>query len=192
MSYLVSNLTTGNSYTFKLIGVNFNGEGPASNAVTFKSCTAPSNIQPPSSTSTTKTTIDLAWSPPSDSGGCPITGYELYVDDGIGGSFTNTDSSSIANKPYLRSHQLNLPSAKTGKYFRIKIKAINEISNVESSLTSIKLADVPSKPAAAPVADLVYTNEDQIKVVYTEPADDGGTDIRSYELQMDDGKGGDF
>jgi titin len=109
--YLKNNLTTGYSYTFTLVAVNFNGEGPASNSVTFKSCTAPSNIRPPYATSTTKTTIDLSWTPPADSGGCSITGYELYVDDGNGGIFVNTDASSIANKPYLRSHELTFNSS---------------------------------------------------------------------------------
>lgn len=110
-TYLIDNLVTGNSYTFRLIAVNFNGEGPASSPITLKSCTAPSSIDPPFATETTETTIALSWAPPKDAGGCPITGYELYVDDGNGGSFTNTDSSVIANKPYLRSHLLTFPAS---------------------------------------------------------------------------------
>jgi hypothetical protein len=69
---------------------------------------------------------------------------------------------------------------------------LNEISDVESSLTSIMLADVPNKPTAAPTSDPANTDSTQIKVVYNEPADNGGSNIISYELQMDDGKGGDF
>lgn len=107
----------------------------------------------------------------------------MYVDDGNGGSFANTDTTDIENKPYLRSHKLIFTDPLlTGKFFRIKIKAINEIGSVTSSLTSIMLADVPSKPSAAPSPDYTGTSSTQIKVTYTVPADDGGSDITSYEL----------
>ena len=54
------------------------------------------------------------------------------------------------------------------------------------------LADVPGKPSAAPAVDKDGTSSTQITVTFTEVTDDGGSDIMSYELQIDDGKGGDF
>ena len=36
------------------------------------------------------------------------------------------------------------------------------------------------------------TDETRIKVTWTAPADNGGSAIQSYSLEMDDGQGGDF
>ena len=56
------------------------------------------------------------------------------------------------------------------------------------------LASVPGEPADVPVSDDSVTSTDVIKVSYAQPAppDDGGSPILTYELQMDDGAGGDF
>lgn len=47
LTNIVNNLITGNSYTFTLVALNFNGEGQPSNPVTFKTCTVPSTLSPP-------------------------------------------------------------------------------------------------------------------------------------------------
>lgn len=64
----------------------------------------------------------------------------------------------------------------------MRIKAINEIDEVASTLTSIILADVPDKPATPPTKVAAQTNKQQIKVTFTVPPSDGGSSIRSYEL----------
>ena len=74
----------------------------------------------------------------------------------------------------------------------MQIVALNEVGSVSSSLTSIILAAVPDMPSSPPVSDPAYTNSQQIKVVITAPASDGGSPIRSYDIQMDDGRGGNF
>lgn len=67
------------------------------------------------------------------------------MDDGNGGNFTNTDASTIQNKPYLRSHELVFTDPTlTGHFFRIKLMATNEIGSINSTLISVLLADVPS------------------------------------------------
>lgn len=98
----------------------------------------------------------------------------------------------MGSKPYLRSHTLSFAGTETGKSFRVKLRAINAIGYAESSLISFVLAAVPDQPAAGPVYDAAGSTGTSIKVTYTAPASNGGTDITSYELQMDDGLGGDF
>ena len=52
-----------------------------------------------------ETTFTISWDLPTDDGGCSITGYAIYRDDGAGGSITNSvDASTIANNPYLFEH----------------------------------------------------------------------------------------
>ena len=178
---MISGLKTGYSYSFAVSAVNFNGEGPVSSYVTFTACTSPSSLSPPTTSSTTATTLSFVWTPPSDNGGCSITSYALYLDDGNGGSFTNTDSSTIANKPYLRSHTVTLTSSDTGNNYRVYLVASNEIGSISSSLTSVLLASVPDTPAS-PYTDSTITNQYQIYVEYATPTSDGGSAIENYQL----------
>lgn len=150
LSYYVDGLETGASYTFNLEAYNFNGAGAKSPDATFTSCTAPSNLGAPSITETTETSITLSWSAPESNGGCSLTGFELYVDDGANGALSSVDTGTIANKPYLREHTYTLTGSDTGKTFRIYLSAVNEIGSVSSTLISTVLAAVPDAPGAAP------------------------------------------
>lgn len=60
-STIIYNLTSGTEYSFKVSAVNFNGEGPLSNAQTIKSCIAPVNVSAPKLISSTSTTVTLRW-----------------------------------------------------------------------------------------------------------------------------------
>jgi hypothetical protein len=54
-----------------------------------------------------------------------LLGYELYLDDGLGGTLTSTDPVDVANKPYLQSYEVTFVSALTGRNFRAFLRAIN-------------------------------------------------------------------
>jgi len=69
------------------LAFNFNGAGALSSEAVFKSCTAPSGQSAPQLISVDQTSIELQWSPPLNDGGCPILSYEVYFDNGAGGSF---------------------------------------------------------------------------------------------------------
>jgi hypothetical protein len=68
-----------------------------------------------------KTTITLQWLPPSNNGGCPISTYEVYFDDGESGPFVLAAGSDISNKPYLREYTFTFTNAQTGLIFRYMI-----------------------------------------------------------------------
>jgi len=79
-----------------------------------------------------------------------------------------------------------------GKTFRYMLEAKNEIGSVFSPIGSQLLAGVPGKPQVLLRSDPEVTNGQRIKVIWQEPADNGGAIIESYGLEIDDGKGGDF
>ena len=54
------------------------------------------------------------------------------------------------------------------------------------------MASVPDTPSLAPVSDATVTSTSVIKVTWQAVASDGGSDILSYSLEIDDGTGGDF
>ena len=107
LQYLVSGLATGSAYTFTLVAWNFNGQGSASSPAVFTACTAPAGLASPSVQATTQTSITLVWTSPADNGGCSITGFHLYMDDGQGGALSLTDDPAISGKPYLTGHTVN-------------------------------------------------------------------------------------
>ena len=142
--------------------------------------------------STTKTTISFGWVPPESNGMCTITSYELYLDNGSSGTFAVVDAAQIANKDYIRQHTVVFTIADVGKEFRFKLRAYNEIGYTESTNAKQILASVPGAPSSGPVSDPTVTGINKIKVDWTEPNDDGGSEIISYALEIDNGSGGDF
>jgi hypothetical protein len=53
-------------------------------------------------TAVEKQKFTVHWSMPASNGGCTITGYELWRDNGAGGAINVAiDASTIANKPAL-------------------------------------------------------------------------------------------
>ena len=97
----------------------------------------------------TKTSISLEWSAPQDTGGCPILSYALYGDDGLGGSYTEVDSTQIRDKPYLTAYTVAGLTG-VGNTFNFKLKVFNEVDSNESLPTAVILAAVPDKPGSPP------------------------------------------
>ena len=83
--FAVSNLTRGILYRFKIQAKNFNGWGPQSPIGAFYTCVKPSGLDIAFISETTSDSMTLFWSEPLDDGGCPITGYALFRDDGSSG-----------------------------------------------------------------------------------------------------------
>lgn len=70
----------------------------------------------------------LEWTPPTDDGGCSITGYALFRDGGeVAGTAINTELNTavdpaIRNKPSLRiMTATNWPASTQGQSFRLQI-----------------------------------------------------------------------
>lgn len=81
LEYVVSGLTPGASYSFSVLGYNFNGAGELwSPEAAFLACSAPSGVPVPRVTGQSEADLAFAWQAPADDGGCPITGYELLLE----------------------------------------------------------------------------------------------------------------
>ena len=130
------NLNEGETYGFQVQAFNFNGGGTLSPEATFKACTAPTGLSVPTVTATTKSTISFVWTPPTNDGACPVSSYDLVMDDGAGGAFANRDEAEIGNKHYLRSHTVTFASSEESKLFRFRMRATNEIGSLESSISN--------------------------------------------------------
>ena len=139
----------------------------------------------------------LAWSEPLENGGCPISGFAIYRDDSFGSDVdteVNADNdASIRDNPILRQASVtNFPENTVGRYFRYKIEAFNREGSTDSSYVTLLNAGPPLAPTTAPVLDEQTDTYLKVSLPLVEAANNGGSDIISYSLQIDDGNGGDY
>ena len=73
-------------YRFKVSALVFNGEGVMSSEFLTYSCVAPTTMAGPTRVSSTSSSMTLAWTAPADEGGCTVTGYAVFTNDGLGGT----------------------------------------------------------------------------------------------------------
>lgn len=152
-------------------------------------------MKPPVLEYVDKTSFTISWLPPNSINGCPVLSYAIYRDDGTAQGLVNipVDVSDVANKPDLFSHTVLLDGSLTGLKFNVKVEATNVMGSALSNALQFTLASAPAKPFPAPSADPSETTISQIKVNFINAnTDNGGSPILAYQLDMDDGKQGDF
>jgi len=71
-------------YTFRHRAFNFNGPSDYSDEFIVFVCVDPSPPSKPRWVGSTKTSITIEWDTSTDDGGCPIFGYRVYRDSGLG------------------------------------------------------------------------------------------------------------
>jgi len=90
--------------------------------MTTFACIAPSKMPQPQRVTSTTSSFTLSWQAPSNDGGCPVLGYAVYRNDGLGGPITtevnSISDSNIRDKPTLRQTVItNFPANSSGKVF---------------------------------------------------------------------------
>jgi hypothetical protein len=106
--FLVSGLTNGFLYSFKVYAANYNGRSLAASPVAqFYACTTPGGFPAPTVIYQSTSSIELQWTQPTSSGGCQIIGYAVLRDDGAGGTITTEVNSAndiaVRLKPSLNT-----------------------------------------------------------------------------------------
>ena len=109
--------------------------------------------------------LTIAWLAPHDDGGCPVTGYAVYRDDGTGNQiFTEVNipnDPAIRNNPVLRQVSItNLPALSEGKIFQVKVTVFNREGSAQSPAFRIMNSGKPLTPSA-PV-ELITSTESSI------------------------------
>ena len=116
-------METGKTYKFKLVATNFNGQSAESSTYSFNVCNVPVMSTVPYRLASTTTSITVGWGDPIDDGGCPITGFAVFRDDGAGSAIST--EVNLANDPLVRDIPTldrlvvtNFPAATEGNTFR--------------------------------------------------------------------------
>ena len=157
-NYIVQNLTTSLPYRFRIQAENFNQLGPLSNVATIWTCDPPSAFSPPTFVASTSVSMTIAWQAPKITGGCPITGYAVFRDDGVTGDPTIEVNSNndplIRDIPTLRQATATLSNSLLGSNIKYKVRVFNSIADfVDSESVCFTFSTIPEAPSLAPVVN---------------------------------------
>ncbi|WP_107428964.1 glycoside hydrolase domain-containing protein [Streptomyces sp. Amel2xC10] len=120
------------------------------------------------------TSVTVAWSAPQDTGGSPVTGYKVTLDDGHQVEIRDPDSRSTT---FTR-----LPS---GKPYTARVRAVNAVGTSQPSTPTAPVVTGGAKPRK-PAVTGVFTDGKLVRVDWR-PAGDGGFPVIGYTVALGDG-----
>src|SRR5581483_10076208 len=171
-SFIVTGLTNGTSYTFKVAATNAIGIGPDSNA----SAAVTPRTTPGAPTAVVAVadigSADLTWTAPLDNGGATITSYTITVSGPFppgpivtGSALTSAIVGGLVN----------------GGIYTFTVAATNVAgSGAGTASNQVILPSVPGAPTGVGATP----GSASAAVVWTAPGDDGGSPITSYTITV--------
>ncbi|WP_161952663.1 fibronectin type III domain-containing protein [Actinoplanes sp. TFC3] len=174
-------LTNGTAYSVKIRARNPIGAGAASAAVSFTPSATPATA-PGAPSAVTATPGDrtavLAFFPPAQDGGAPITGYEVSVNDG---AWTGLDTTAGSNG----TRTATLTGLTNGTVYGVRLRAINSVG---AGVSTAAITVTPASPLpGAPTGLTVSPGDAALTVSFNRPDYDGADAIVRYEVSTDDG-----
>jgi hypothetical protein len=123
-SQVVSSLTNGTAYVFRVAGINSNGTGTytaASSSVTPIAVSVPGAPTGLSISGTSCGQGTVAWSAPASNGGSAITGYRIRISTDSYAAYRQVSGTAYAGNSTLVSGAPNIPSGS----FTVRVSAVN-------------------------------------------------------------------
>ncbi len=168
----VTGLTNGQSYTFRVRAVNSAGRSAASTA---SASVTPATV-PGAPTNLGVTggdrEVELSWTAPASNGGDTITGYE-YEQSGSG-TWISTGGTDTTYTVF------NLTN---GQPYRFRVRALNSVGEGAASAASANVT--PARAPDAPTGLGATVSDQQVVLIWTAPASNGGATILRYEYELD-------
>jgi len=168
---VVTGLTDGTSYVFRVAAVNDGGQSDwsaTSAAVTPRAAaTAPTDLEAVAG----DRQVSLSWTTPSDDGGTPITGYRVQY--ATGGN-TVTLTIGVVNSYAVTGLTNGVP-------YVFRVAAITDYG-----VGTYSTDTAPTTPVAAPAAPtglVVRPADRKVDLSWMAPTDDGGLAVTDYVVQ---------
>ncbi|MEU3981752.1 glycoside hydrolase domain-containing protein [Streptomyces sp. NPDC026672] len=120
------------------------------------------------------TSVTVAWSAPGDTGGSPLTGYRITLDDGHRVEIHDANSRSTTFTW--------LPA---GRSYTARVQAVNTVGASQPSAATAPVVTGGGKPQK-PTVTGVLTDGRQVRVTWR-AADDGGFPVIGYTVALGDG-----
>ena len=180
LSYRIEGRPNGVPVTVWVRARNNNGEGPSSAPVTGTPMAGATVPGPPVNVGVDEGDGELVvrWSPPSDDGGLPITGYVVTVDDGAG-------ESSFAVGSSVGSYRIG--NLSNGVPVRVWVRASNDNGEGPRSTPVTATPMAGATFPGPPVNVRVDEGDGELIVGWSPPSDDGGSPITGYVVTFADG-----
>ncbi len=171
-SYTVTGLTNGQTYTFRVRAANSAGASAASAA--SPSVTPATVPGAPTGLSATVSDqrVDLIWTAPASNGGQSITDYEY--EQGGSGTWISTGSTATS---YMVHNLTN------GQPYRFRVRALNSVGAGAASAASPNVT--PATEPDAPTGLSATVSDQEVDLIWTAPASNGGATILRYEYELD-------
>ena len=145
--------------------------------------------------------VAVAWDRPTEDGGAPVMGYELWLDSWEGGASRIVfDGSDQPDTMAFTVRTKTSVGVESGKQYRFTVRAVNYCSSRDTDLlcygefspVSVFTVRAPRAPLA-PMAPrqgstggigTIAPGDASIAVHWDAPVDNGGSNITSYQLWM--------
>lgn len=175
----VSGLSDNTSYTFVIKATNSAGDSldsdPSSSITTFNLPGVPTGLTATSSTGA----ILLSWTAPANTGGTPITGYNIYDASGnIYNSSTNAFVSDTGLITTTSNLTINITGLTDGSTYTFSIKAVN-LAGLSSA---VSFGSITLGLPTAPLNFSGVSANTQITFSWQVPTSNGGSPITGYKI----------
>lgn len=177
-SVRVSGLKSASRYLFRVSAVNVAGSGATVATTTEMAPLAPTAPLAPSGVTATagRRQVTLSWTPPADTGGSPITDYRIESSADAGKTWqTFNDGVSTAASA-------KVTGLTAGKSYVFRVSAVNAVGT-GANFRSLAATPLPSAAPSVPAAPTVTPGAGKVNVVWTAPADDGGSPVTDYRVE---------
>lgn len=174
-SYVVTGLTNGMSYKFRVVATNAAGNGSysvASSAVIpFTTSGAPTSIV----TTNGVSQVALSWTAPTSTGGDSITDYVIQHSSNSGSTWT-TFSDSVST-----STSATVTGLTNGTAYVFRVAAVNAAG--AGTYSSASASAMPRTTSDAPSSAVATAGNGQVSLSWTVPASNGGSAITDYSIE---------
>ncbi|MDE2975083.1 MAG: fibronectin type III domain-containing protein [Gemmatimonadota bacterium] len=127
-----------------------------------------------------KTQIVIDWSPPDEDGGAAVTGYKIEMSPNGTSGWEDLEANTGSTRTLYTDQDLDPGTTRHYRVAAINAVGAGEYSNVASATTAPDIPDAPSGLSA--VAD----GTSRIDLSWNAPADDGGSEITGYRIEVSD------
>jgi hypothetical protein len=167
-TFSVPGLTNGTVYTFTVSALNSSGTGAASDASDAVTPVGAPGAPTDLVATAGRGSVSLTWSAPTDTGGRPVTSYEVTYSPG-GPSTPVTTTAGTAS----------FTSLSNGVTYTFSVKAVNDAgTGAPATTTATPKAVLPGVPSGV----VGTPGNGEVALTWTAPVDDGGAAVSSYVI----------
>ncbi len=180
-TYAHTGLSANTTRHYRVRAINSVNSGAPSNVAnaTTAAATAPGAPTGLTATADGQTIINLSWTAPTNTGGAPITGYQIEVSP----SGTSNWSDLVANTTATTYAHTGLSAGETRHY---RVRAINSVGPGAVSATRSATTDTPNATVPDAPSQLTATaaGRTSINLSWTAPTNTGGAAITGYQIEV--------